>query len=416
MLTLINSTIAQSIKPGNPNVLNKMISAKALDKHHIQIDFENENFSFSAKDVFVTADITISSMSSTGPSVILESTELDYRKNYTVTIKGYGKLPLDLSVMLDKIVSDKPLGFTVENNQILFRLFAPRAKAVTLIIFEKHTDPTGHEYAMTSRHDGVWEYTIAGTHWGKYYGYKITGPIDDTEIFQPEQVIADPYSKAVCTKNSYLHAAKSIILNTQNYDWEGDAPMRIFWEDLLIYELHVRDMTVHPSAGVRAKGTYHGLVEKGTRGGINHILELGVNAVELLPCQEFGNIETPFNQEVTGITNTWNPYARNHWGYMTSYFFAPEAYYASGGNLTPGDYCGIDGQQVREFKDMVKACHRAGVAVIMDVVYNHVSNYDWNPLKYIDKKYYFRLDPMMNFIEASACGNDLKTERPMARR
>ncbi len=394
----------------------KIISAKALNKNHIQIEFENRDFTVSTKDVTINADITINKVRTKGRSVTLETTDLDYHNSYFIQIGRYGNVPIDVGRMLDSITSEKTLGFSVENNQTVFRLFAPRAASVQLVIFEKHTDNTGREYEMTNGDNGVWEYGLEGTYWGKYYGFKVDGPSDSTEIFAPEQIIADPYSKAVITKNSYLHEAKSIILNDHDYDWEGDAPLSIDWEDLVIYEMHVRDMTAHPSADVSEKGTYRGLVEKGSKGGINHILELGVNAVELLPCQEFGNIEIPFEQNVNGVTNTWNPYAHNHWGYMTSYFFAPESYYASGENLTPGEYCGVHGQQVNEFKDMVKAFHKAGIAVIMDVVYNHVSHYDWNPLKYIDKEYYFRLDSSMNFIKTSGCGNDLKTERPMTRR
>ncbi len=269
---------------------------------------------------------------------------------------------------------------------------------------------------MSKSEDGVWEYALQGLHWGKYYGYKVNGPKDDTESFQPTAVIADPYSKAVTSKNTYLQEAKSIIIKTDEYDWQGDAFVNIPHEDLIIYETHVRDLTAHDSSGVKEKGTYHGLLETGTRGGINHILELGVNAVELLPCHDFANIEIPFGEEAHGVRNTWNPYARNHWGYMTSYFFAPESYYASGGTMSPGTFNGIHGQQVREFKDMVKAFHSEGVAVIMDVVYNHVSHYDWNPFKCIDKKYYFHLDSKMNFLALSGCGNDFKTGRLMARR
>ncbi|MFQ5824878.1 MAG: alpha-amylase family glycosyl hydrolase [bacterium] len=397
-------------------MLAKIISAKALDKNHIQIEFENENYTFSGKDVFVAGDIKIHAIKSDRHLVLLETTDLDYRQNYFVEVKGYDKIPVDLGILLDKITTDKPLGFTVEGDQTVFRLFAPRAKSVKLVLFEKHTDTTGTEYEMILTEDGIWEYALDCTHWDKYYGYKVAGPSDVTEIFRPEQVLADPYSKAVCTKNTHLHEAKSIIIKTQDYDWEGDTPLSIPGHDLIIYEMHVRDMIMHPSAVVKDQGTYHGLFEKGTRGGINHILELGVNAVELLPCQEFGNIEITFGKAINGINNIWNLYPTNHWGYMTSYFFAPESYYASKGTMKPGEYCGIHGQQVWEFKNLVKAFHKEGIAVIMDVVYNHVSNYDLNPLKYIDKKYYFRLDPMMNFLSHSGCGNDFKTERPMARR
>lgn len=396
--------------------MTHMVSAIAIDLNRIQIDFENEKYTFSKNDVRLDGGAEIREIKAEGKSVFLKTSDLDYRKNYYVSIKKYGKLPVDLGVLLDDLESEKPLGCIVENGQTLFRVFAPRATSVTLALFEIHADSTGMEFNMQRDADGVWELALDGTHWGKYYGYKVAGHNDATEHFDPNTVIADPYSKAVCTKNSYRHEAKSIILKTDGYDWEGDTPLSLKWEDLIIYEAHVRDMTAHPSSGAKERGTYRGFIEAGARGGVNHILELGANAVELLPIQEFGNIEIPYQKNVNGVVNTWNPYARNHWGYMTSYFFAPESYYASDGNLRPGDYCGVRGQQVNEFKDLVKALHKKGIAVILDVVYNHVSEYDLNPLKYIDKKYYFRLDPRMDFVALSGCGNDFKTERPMARR
>ncbi|HEX9933715.1 MAG TPA: pullulanase, partial [bacterium] len=174
----------------------------------------------------------------------------------------------------------------------------------------------------------------------------------------------------------------------------------------------------HPSSGIRAewRGTYLGLTETGRPGGLDHLRSMNVNAVELLPCQEFANAEPNYQNVSLPRVNFWNPYARNHWGYMTSYFFAPESYYATDCGLRSGSTCGSDGRQVREFKQMVKALHRAGIAVILDVVYNHVSQYDINPFKCIDKKYYFRLDDDQRFLNLSGCGNDFKTERPMSRR
>lgn len=396
--------------------MTQMVSARALDQNNIQIDFKNEKYTFSKKEVNLDGGARILEIRAAGKSGFLKTSDLDYRQNYYVNIKKYGRLPVDLGILLDELKSDKPLGCTIENEKTVFRVFAPRATRVKLVIFEHHADTTGVEYTMQRDDNGVWEFAFNGNLWGKYYGYKVAGPDDPTEKFAPNTVIADPYSKAVCTQNSYRHPAKSIIIKTAEYDWEGDAPLSIKWEDLIIYEAHVRDMTAHPSSGATEKGTYHGFVEPDTRGGINHILEMGVNAVELLPIQDFGNIEIPYNKNVNGVINTWNPYERNHWGYMTSYFFAPESYYASGGNMRPDDYCGVRGQQVNEFKNLVKALHKNGLAVILDVVYNHVSQYDLNPLKYIDKKYYFRLDSKMDFVALSGCGNDFKTERPMARR
>lgn len=397
-------------------MLTKIISAKAIGRNQIRIDFENEDDLFSEKDVSLEGEARILHIRAEAKSVFLKTTALRYRENYTVQIAGSGCLPVDLGALLDSLASDKPLGYAFENNRTVFRLFAPRADSVKLVLFVQYDDDSGDEYDMSASGDGVWEVSLEGTHWGKYYGYKISGPEHATEYFQPDQVIADPYSKAVCSKNTYRHEAKSIIIRPDDYNWDGDTFISRPWEELIIYEMHVRDLTAHPSSGVKQKGTYQGLVEKGARGGISYILELGVNAVELLPCQDFGNLEIPYGQEINGVTNTWNPYERNHWGYMTSYFFAPESYYASGGSITPGEYNGIHGQQVAEFKDMVKAFHREGIAVILDVVYNHVSQYDGNPFKHIDKKYYFRLDPTADFLTQSGCGNDFKTERPMVRR
>jgi pullulanase/glycogen debranching enzyme len=286
---------------------------------------------------------------------------------------------------------------------------------VTLILYERHTDVNGRELPLTKDDDGVWEISVAENLTGSYYGYRVSGPQEQNLEFDPSVVLADPYSHAVVTKNNYRHAGRSIILS-HDYDWEGDTWMSTPMEDLIIYEMHVRDMSAHPSSGITHRGTYAGMTERGKAGGLDYLLDLGINAVELLPVQDFANIELPYMDESTTIMNSWNPYERNHWGYMPTYFFAPESYYATGASLNRDGYCGIDGRQVREFKDMVKRLHRHGVAVIMDVVFNHVSQYDYNPLKYIDADYYFRKDANGNFLSKSGCGNDLKTERPMVRR
>ena len=315
----------------------------------------------------------------------------------------------------NKYFSTKPLGANFENGNTVFRVFAPNAVKVNLVIFKNYADEQGEEFLMTKDTDGVWEVQISEERKNIYYGYRITGADDGISMCDPSIVVADPYSRAVVTKNNYRHPAKTLLLDT-GYDWEGDTWIQTPIQDLVIYEMHLRDMTVHPSSGAEKGGTYLGLVEEGKTGGLDYLLDLGVNGVELLPCQEFANIEVPFKDETAPVYNTWNPYARNHWGYMTSYFFAPESYYATDGTVEPEKYCGADGRQVREFKDMVKSLHKKGVAVIMDVVYNHCSEYDFNPFKYIDKKYYFRLNEKGEFLSKSGCGNDFMTERPMARR
>jgi pullulanase len=319
-----------------------------------------------------------------------------------------------------KLISDKALGCTITSKGTTFRLFAPRAVNVTLVIFEEYDDTSGEEIPMVRDSIGVWEYLSLGMLYGKYYGYRIDGPSGPGEMFDPNIIVGDPYSKAVITKNDYHHSAKTLILNTK-YDWGNDTyviPQN--HNKLIIYEAHIRDLTVHRSSGVRARGTYLGLTEKGKAGGLSYLKDLGVNAIEFLPIHEFANIEIPYRDSTAltseGEVNTWNPYERNHWGYMSSYFFAPESYYSSNGTIARGDYNGVAGKAVHEFKDLVKTLHKEGIAVILDVVYNHVSNYDYNPFKYIDKFYYFHTDSSGKFIKTSGCGNDFYTERPMARK
>ncbi|MHB1687488.1 MAG: alpha-amylase family glycosyl hydrolase [Ignavibacteriaceae bacterium] len=315
---------------------------------------------------------------------------------------------------LDKYFSTKKLGSFVEHGKTYFRLFSPDAGKVTLVTFHKPEDTTGSEYEMKRDNEGVWETSIEGEHYGLFYGYKVFNP----KYPKTKNVICiDPYTKAVASYNTYFTPRRSIVVKEGNYNWEGDHWIQRDWRDLIIYEMHIRDMTADPSAGSDKPGTYQGLIEHGKTGGIDYIKKLGVNTVELLPSQEFANIEIPFKDSLNGRYNTWNPYERNHWGYMTAAFFAPEAYYSdTSKNLEWNTWSGTSGRQINDFKDMVKDFHKDGIGVIMDVVYNHLSEYELGNLKEIDKDYYFRLDKNGNFIDQSYCGNDLKTERPMVRR
>ncbi len=313
---------------------------------------------------------------------------------------------------LNDFYSSKRLGSFVENGKTYFRLFAPDAKKVTLVTFVRPEDKTGTEYKMISDSAGVWETSIDGEKYGLFYGYKVYNPAN---ISTKDVICIDPYSKAVASYNTYLTPRRSIVVKENNYDWEGDTWIERDWSDLIIYEMHVRDMTADPSSGAKNPGTYEALTEHGITGGIDYIKSLGVNTVELLPSQEFANIEIPYKDSLDGKYNTWNPYERNHWGYMTAAFFAPESYYTET-SLKWNTWSGTTGKQIKEFKDMVKAFHKAGVGVMMDVVYNHISQYEQGNLKEIDKDYYFRLDGNGNYVSRSGTGNDLKTERPMVRR
>ena len=317
---------------------------------------------------------------------------------------------------LDDFFSNKKLGSFVENGKTVFRLFAPTATHVKLCLFNRPKQKTGNEYLLTKDENGVWEVSVTGELYGRYYGYKVYHTGDDISN-ENKPVCVDPYAKAVTSFTTYMNPRRAIVVKDEPFDWEGTQWIKQDWRDLIIYEMHVRDMTEDKSSGAKHRGSYKGLTEKGVRGGLDYIKSLGVNTVELLPSQEFGVIEIPYRDSMDGRFNTWNPYSRNYWGYMTSNFFAPCAYYNESWNkLKWNKWIGKDGAQINGFKNMVKAFHKDGIAVIMDVVYNHLSEYEIGNLKQIDKEYYFRLDDKGNYIARSGCGNDLKTERPMVRR
>lgn len=270
---------------------------------------------------------------------------------------------------------------------------------------------------MEKLDDGNWHLKLSGNHTGKYYAYRIIHPEDAPDLLHTRSLVADPWSTQVAATNHYRQQARSRIVEPDSFDWEGDTfvvpPEQ---RDLIIYEAHLRDLTAHPSSGARSPGTYAGMIESDITGGINHLKRLGVNAVEFLPLQKFAGFEPPYRQKTPeGFRNTWNPYSRNHWGYMTSFFFAPETMYASDGSTRPGMVTGQSDEAVREFKQMVKRLHQEGIAVIMDVVYNHVSEYDRNPLKYLDRSGFFRTDENGDLTSESGCGNDLRTESPYIR-
>ncbi len=368
-----------------------------------------------------------------GRRVELVTDPLDLFRNYTAGLismdERAGKLKtnfVDLQfgdAVFKNIYSDKPLGHNIEKGKNIFRVFAPRANLVTLCLFDKaySSDKPAAKYPgekqikMTRDKDGVWEVSVKGDLSFKLYGYRVAGPEGLGEMFNPNIIVADPYSKAVATKEVAPQHQLSVIVDTGLYTWQSKKKyIGLKQEDYIVYEMHVRDMTMLSKSTVK-KGTYEGLVEDGKEGGIGYIQKLGVNAVELLPTQEFDEVELPYKDKSVTPVNSWNTYGRNHWGYMTSQFFAPEAFYLNG-KIKAGKWIGVDGTQVFAFKRMVDLFHKKGIAVVMDVVYNHVSQYDRNALKYIDKKYYFWMSAHGTDDAHSGCGNDFKTDRPMASR
>jgi pullulanase/glycogen debranching enzyme len=299
-----------------------------------------------------------------------------------------------------------------------FRIFCERANSIEVEIFEKYEDKKGRIFSMNKNGDGIWQLTIKGNYVGKYYGYRITPPANEPGISPKIFPIADPYSKLVTTKNHHLQFPKSLIVIPEEFDWENDTfVIPEDPRDLVIYETHLKDLTADVSSGCSSPGTYLGFIENDIIGGIEHLKKLGVNAVEFLPLQKFAYFEPPHNEPISdGVINTWNFYGRNYWGYMTSFFFVPETMFASDGTIEPDELNGCSQKAITEFKMLVRELHKHGISVIMDVVYNHTSQYDLSPFKYIDRDYYYRLNGDNQYLSESGCGNDFRTESKMARK
>lgn len=370
-------------------------------------------------DVIVTPAVEVHEIRAEGNDLLVHTSELPLCREYTVLVRGAGLVAVDNSPCLRSLAPTTPLGCLLEGSSYVFRLFAPRAFRVRLQLFERPEQTLGTEYYLEHAGEGLWELSLPAPLRETYYAYRVDGPTGPSEMFNGQIGIGDPYARAVVTANTWRHPARCLLPDRiPDYDWEDDAHVTVDPADLVIYELHVRDMTAHPSSGAdpQLAGSYRGLVQRGVRGGIDHIRSLGVNAVELLPVQQFAAIEPPYQRHVAGgLFNHWNPYERNHWGYMTSYFFSPEPRYSSEAVREQGKWNTAAPAHLDEFRDMVKAFHREGIAVIIDVVYNHTSQYDYQPLKYIDRKYYYRRGTQGAFLDLSGCGNDLATEMPMTR-
>ena len=255
-----------------------------------------------------------------------------------------------------------------------------------------------------------WHAFVADLEPGQVYAYRAHGPMAPEEglRFDSYKVLLDPYGMAVAVPAAYdRHAAsvpgdnaatamKSVVADPSSYDWEGDAPLGRLAAETVIYELHVRGFTRHPNSGIAPdkRGTYAGLVEK-----IPYLQRLGITAVELLPVFQFDPQDAPGDRV-------------NYWGYQPVSFFAPHHAYAS----TRGALAVLD-----EFRDMVKALHRAGIEVILDVVFNHTSEgeHDGPTLSYralANDFYYILSQDKSRYADYTGCGNTLNGNQPIVRR
>jgi pullulanase/glycogen debranching enzyme len=283
------------------------------------------------------------------------------------------------------------LGAHVVAGKTSFAVYAPAATEVVLHLFEKAQDKTGKKYAMKKDASGIWSTRLDGALYGKFYGYTVDGPKGNGHLFDKTRLLSDPYAYA-----NVDHDGKSVVVD-RSYQWKNTNFKRPAAKDAIVYEMHVKDFTAHKSSGVKAnlRGKYLGMLEgKGTNKVLGHLKDLGVNVIELMPIHEFDN-------NFAGVVN--------HWGYMTSHFFAPECSYASGKN----------GQAVKELKALIDGLHGEGFAVVLDVVYNHTSegNHEGMPLnlKGFDNPGYYRLMPDNKnyYWNGTGCGNEVRTENPM---
>jgi len=309
-----------------------------------------------------------------------------------------------------------PLGATVHNDGVNFCLFTKNASAVELLLFDRedHRSPS-YTFWLDPRQNKTfyyWHIYIANLRPGQLYGWRVYGPYAEHKgyRFDGNKVLIDPYTRAVVMDAYGRQAAidpgdncpqsiKSVVVDdAAPYDWEGDKPMNHSFAKSIIYEMHVGGFTKHPSSGLpeELRGTYRGLIEK-----IPYLKKLGITAVELLPVQQFDPFDVP--NELT-----------NYWGYSPIAFFAPHHAYSS--------TCDPLGS-IAEFRDMVKALHRAGIEVILDVVFNHTGEGGENgptlSFRGIENRAYYMLDKENShyiYQDFAGTGNTLNANHSVVRR
>ena len=306
-----------------------------------------------------------------------------------------------------------------------FRLLAPKATAVALVTRRHPAHDDEREQPMVRVGPGVWEARLSaalghgatGSEQWKYYRFRVTQPEGTFDL-------ADPWATAVARKFALGHPTWAVA-HQEPFDWQGDARPGLDVGSAVLLELHVRDFTHHGSAQNRFPGTYLGLVEAqpGTVGGLPALRDLGVNAVELMPVATWPYLESiPLKAAGKNAEAQGNPTGVNHWGYMPSFLLAPaERFTLRGATAKRGQWVGVDDDGTFhdpgvEFKQMVRGLHAAGLAVVLDVVFNHVSMHDDNPLLRLDPGTWFHRNADGTLRSDSGCGNDLNTTDPAMRK
>ncbi|MBL4575714.1 MAG: glycoside hydrolase family 1, partial [Opitutaceae bacterium] len=317
--------------------------------------------------------------------------ELDLSVNYQVDLAvpsdNTKAVTLRPGKFFYELKSELEMGAIVSGEQTVFRLFAPRAKWVKVVIFEQLNEPKSEEwYDLKRLEDGAWELHLEKDLHGCFYWYHLDGPCNEFCHLDAETNVLDPYALAVVSREG-----PGIILDKERVSNDGCLEFKApSWQDLVIMESHVRDLISEAPAGLsnNERRGFSGL-KKWIQEPDFYLGQLGVNAIELQPVQAFDRKEVD----------------EYHWGYMPINYFSPDAGY------------GLDsahGSAVTELKEVVDAFHQRGMAVILDVVYNHVG--EPNHLLFIDKLYYFELEQDGALKNWSGCGNDLRCRSAMSRR
>ena len=312
-----------------------------------------------------------------------------------------------------------PYGAHVVDQGVHFSIFSRHATRAWLLLFDHADDEAPKEEfelrPERNRLGDLWHLHVPTARVGQYYVYRMDGPRDGAagHAFDPDQWLLDPYALAVTgqkkwgdregivpgklIKNGRLFP-KGIILK-DDFDWEGDRTLRVPLNQTVIYEASVRGYTAHSNAGTQNPGTYRGLIEK-----IPHLRELGVTTLELLPAQEFNEMEMLWE-------NGARKNLRNFWGYSTLAFFAPNGRFACANQA---------GEQVREFKEMVLEMHKAGIEVILDVVFNHTAEGGMGGQTFsfrgIDNSIYYMMEEDgKRYKNFTGCGNTVNGNHPVVR-
>lgn len=304
---------------------------------------------------------------------------------------------------------EPPLGPVIAPDGVHFNVFSTGDR-VELVLFDRLDDASPAQVLELERRPQpfgcYWHRFVPGVRPGQIYGYRADGPFAPERglRFDYRKLLLDPYARCVVSPSHRSRSAasgpgdnvatalRSVVVESAAYDWEGDRPLRVPHDRTVIYEMHVGGFTGHPSSGIGAgaRGTFAGVVQK-----IPYLCDLGVSAVELMPIFAFDEQAAP-------------PGLRNVWGYEPLSFFAPHAGYSS--RRDPGGVLG-------EFRDMVKALHRAGIEIILDVVYNHTAEDGANgptlSLKGLANEAYYMLAPDGSYANYSGVGNTLNVNSPV---